>query len=795
MQKQIKLLYDPYENQIKFSISQDGGETWDRISETSDLRRYENQNCVLANCAEDIVSIINKYQNVGVEGVLVCFEGTEEDFDLLQEVIERENKANSNGGKISSVRIASFKSADEAIEIIRTAYDRISSEFSDYLPECEGFEDMAADEQEIGQTISTFNSTVSTEIPVCIIGTYSIGKSALINAIVGAEVLPSAVKQCTAKNVRVIDADCYTITIEFDDKEIAFSVSKGGIVAVDTSDEAEELTAALQKLIDFSEMDEVTAIRNILRVLNGEIKSDISASIGFNVTISLPFKGSILNNETAHIVLYDTPGSDNSDVDQRAHRVALEEMMQHQTNALPVFIMDREHALSNDHKDVKTLIDGNKSGFSSPNCIIVFSKAERLTESQYREEIPTTLINWHGGITFLHVCAIGALGAKKSGETWSDSQYEEVYRDWYRKYSEDGKSLPKYNRVPCGRIMESSVRNCVSDELFASGIPSLEDEINYYVLRYANYKKCVNGRELLLQAMELAKKKLQKEEQRLKQDKKKKEEEQASIRNQLLTQMRSVSPQKIDVYNLARSYDKVLHAYFQTVPRAVEQAWRNAQTKTDKKAYMIETLQTHCMENLFIPTYEGENGIAHQIIKRLVDYAGAYISKLRQIVEERQDSLSQEARSELEETFSSIDMPEFESIGIKGAFTLLEFSSFLNFKWLEEKGLESIANSICTNLDIHKKGIFKKTSYYGAFQMQCIINPVNEYQRQLQKWTGENCSLLEQTINRDNAILSQYDAEIAATEARIQDLKERLARLDDVRQQLDVVLSITEGAN
>ena len=795
MRKQIELLYDPYQNTIRFSISQDGGNSWNRVSENSDLRHYENQNCVLANCAEDIVALINKYQNVSDEGVLIRFIGTGEDYDLLISVIERENARNPQKPKISCEHCASFLSADEAIEIIRTAYEKISSEFADYLPECDGFESYDANSQSIGRTISRFTETISTEIPVCIIGTYSIGKSALINAIVGEEILPSAVKQCTAKNVKVINDKNFAISFNYNGKDVTFVIRNGDIASSVETEEIDRLSTELHELIDFSKQDEVSIIRNILRVLNGEIKSNLSACIGFNVTLCVPFKGSILNSETARIVFYDTPGSDNGDDDQNAHRKALEALMYHQTNALPVFVMDREHALSKDHQDVRRLIDSNESGFSSPNCIIVFSKAERLTESQFREEIPTTLINWHGGITFLHVCAIGALGAKKAGSGWSDPQYQEIYRDWYRKYTEDGKILPQYNRVPCNRKMTAEVRARVSDELYASGIPSLEDEINYFVIRYANYKKCVSGRKLLLKAMDLARKKLEDEEEHLRQDKLMKEEEQARIREQLLEKMRAVSPKKIDVYDLIHKYDKVLSDYCSTVYSAVEAAWKAAKDRSDKKSYMAQALQQHCMDNLFVPAYEGEDGIAHQIIQRLIGYAADYISSLRLIVEERQDSLSEDARTELETAFNNIGMPEFEAIRIGGAFNLLEFSRLLNIKWLEQKGLKSIAENICRKLDIHKEGVFRKQSYYGVFQIQCILNPLSEYEKQLKKWAVENCSTIEKTINRDNAILSQYDAEIAETELRIADLKDRLTRLDDVSSQLDKVLSMTEGAN
>lgn len=99
MQKQIRFLYNPYENKIEFLISQDGGESWNKLSENSDLRHFENQDCVLANCAEDIVALINRYQNVSAEGVLICFEGTEEDFEILQEVVRNENAINPKKGR------------------------------------------------------------------------------------------------------------------------------------------------------------------------------------------------------------------------------------------------------------------------------------------------------------------------------------------------------------------------------------------------------------------------------------------------------------------------------------------------------------------------------------------------------------------------------------------------------------------------------------------------------------------------------------------------------------------------
>jgi len=97
--------------------------------------------CVFSNCVEDIVRYINQYQNSSPDGLCIQFIGTDEDFAIFDDVVKKENEYSSKKGKIQSVRSGIYKSADEAIEIIRSAYNRISSEFDDYLPGKEKYEE------------------------------------------------------------------------------------------------------------------------------------------------------------------------------------------------------------------------------------------------------------------------------------------------------------------------------------------------------------------------------------------------------------------------------------------------------------------------------------------------------------------------------------------------------------------------------------------------------------------------------------------------------------------------------
>lgn len=132
--KIVKILYDPYQNHIRFHISLDAGDTWQDLAENSGLLKYQNQDCVFSNCVEDIIHELNQYHNSTPDGLSVQFIGTDEDFRILQSVVSEQNKESKKKGKMSTKRAGEFRAANEAIAIIRKAYNRISDEFNDYLP-------------------------------------------------------------------------------------------------------------------------------------------------------------------------------------------------------------------------------------------------------------------------------------------------------------------------------------------------------------------------------------------------------------------------------------------------------------------------------------------------------------------------------------------------------------------------------------------------------------------------------------------------------------------------------------
>lgn len=129
------------------------------------------------------------------------------------------------------------------LKTIRDAYEQIKSEFDDYIDNTSMDED---DERaEIGRTIVKFRDTVKAEIPVCVIGNYSVGKSALVNSLIGRERLPSYANSTTAKNVLIENGDVYSIIFDYSDVHYNL-VTEGSNIKKDCDGEIdEELISAL----------------------------------------------------------------------------------------------------------------------------------------------------------------------------------------------------------------------------------------------------------------------------------------------------------------------------------------------------------------------------------------------------------------------------------------------------------------------------------------------------------------------------------------------------------------------
>ncbi len=821
MRKATKITYNPFENTVDIMITTDAANPeWENLASNSELLTYTNSamKVLFTNIAEDVVTVINEKQNSSEDGLEIQFYGPASDYKILEEMVAREKSSHPDKGELSCVHLGEYYSADESIRIVKNAYSRISDEFNDYLPNNPKYD---ASEDSIGNRIIKFNEIISNEIPICIIGNYSVGKSAFINALIGSEILPSKVDPSTAKNVKVIrstDGNYYlklsfrsegfeaTSHFEYEIKSYGLSLlSMEGPEADKADDLINEITEAISNPSvypkEMARRSKSEILHDVLDVMNNTENQGLLANVRWNLVITVPFVESALTKTDSTIVFYDTPGSNNATLNQAEHKKALEELMAAQTNALPILMTTKENAASNDVSEIKNLLDEYSYNFSSPNCLVVLAKGDLLVSGQLHEPIPTPLTTWHGKSPVLYTTQIGAIGLRKTNkEEWIDEVYKEAFKAWMNKYRDDPEtySLPEYNIVPCpGRDIIDAAK-ISSHELYSTGIPSVECEILYYIDHYANYKKAIRGRESLLGALYSIQDELDEKKKEFNEASKlakiKKEEEKVRLIDEL---------GRIKVGDLTNETDAVasefadrLNDYIDGLPAVLNEIYESVDKDsplTMDQAFN-DLLRAHCQKNLIDASYYGENGIQSLIFAKSRKYADKYMNALEQFVTSNSSSLSEESRESIGNYLSSeVKPPEFHEI----KSILDDLNEWLGKTALVQYGFISLTVDEETAKELwldNKRKSFEKRLRdsksilnmvnYGLFKRTAIYEPLTEYSRQLQEWAHEYYNHIKERLDAENAVLSGMEDNIRKINDSINDIVERLANVQDARDRL-----------
>jgi predicted GTPase len=778
--KRIEISYNPYTNRIHFrqELTKDGSEEpfLAEIESDSQLLKFQRNRCIFENCVEEILDIINKYFNTS-GSLTIDFLGTAEDFTVLKAAIAHSENPKSKG--IVCDLVDRYSSSSDALQTIRDSYEKIKSEFIDYIEN----DDLDKDDERviIGHSIEKFQDAVRAEIPVCVIGNYSVGKSALVNALIGYEILPSHANSTTAKNVYIRNDQSYSLSFEYKGAHYTISLTGNNHSVQCDEDEDEVLIDELFNQTYHLESEE-QILHQIIENLNIETGGNSHISeIKDSVTISVPFRNSELDTERYSFVFIDTPGSNNGDEAQRIHRQNLEELMDKQTNALPIFVMGRNSLDSNDANDLRTLLENKESGFSLQNCIIAISMADLLVEQQLSEEMPEKIKQWLNHPTIMFVSPIAAIGEKKIDKgKWIDQAYRQIYEKKLTDLTE--LMPPSYNETPCGRKISNERRASIPSLLFASGIPSLETEINYYAYRFAEYKKCTKGQGYLLTALELADKKLQEAKIQLEKDKKKKEKEQQAVRAKLIKKIDEVPLPAVNavISDVKKEFNAALENYCTGIESLVRATWDKYKDKDNAMDKFEKAMTEHCQANLYDAHIKD---IKSKIELKYVELIRRYMESVKQCVTEEYNKISDGAQKELESIFAeNTSGPQLKDVPV-GLFERIKLSFLgkLPFDWAKERVIRNYTR-------IFKETIGGTYNKIGSFANQCIREPAIKYSKQIAGWSIEYKKSIDATLNKENAILSDLDEKIKTMIVKIEDMERRLNNLSNVKAVLGSVL-------
>lgn len=805
MRKATRISYNPFTNLLRFAILNTADGTWGELSESSDLLRYSGETVLFSNCVNDIVHVINQKQNSSADGMEVQFSGPDSDFSALERAVRDELGDFGGRGPISCVHIETYRASGDALGQLRSCYASIAREFWGFLPGQPGH---TGDGAAIGDAIAAFEETVSDAIPVCVIGNMSVGKSALINALVGEEVLPSKENPTTARNARILESDRFAVSVTVEEpgegpKPVGIEIRPGEIVP-EGDDALSAMTCdRLAEVVAPGGKGAAQIAREIVDFLNEAPDDDrdrgLLAKIGWNITLEVPFRHEYATGTESPVILFDTPGSDNADVNHEKHEAALAEFLGCQTNALPVLVTCRDQIIRQDTNSIREQIDGYAQNFASPCCIVVLTKCDNQTKRGLEERIPTAIQNWHGKSVVLYTTPVGALGYRRDdGVPWIDESYEEIFENWVARQSGRNRvSLPEYNINPREEGITHEDLD-VTEDLFDTGIPSLEHEIAHYIDNYARYKKCARGRGDLLGSLRKVKLILAEQERRTERAKRRAEEKRRQVRAGLVEELDAIVLPGADgmADRIAPHFSADLDSYCDALPEVLGQMY-NAHGFLDPiemNRRASEKLREHCQRHLIDDCYLRDAGARDRIVSAMTEIAWNYAQELQEYVESNdghftetgsatlRDYLEREPKTpEFAEVRSVLDniAEVFEQIALMGSgvLRLLNRPEAARANWVNSKraAFEGRLRDGTTLLGEPR---------HGAFNATILDAPIEAYYAQLSEWAERYKGYIESQLDDENSVLSGMENEIRELEDKASDLRRRLTELSGVEEEL-----------
>ena len=416
---------------------------------------------VLVQAPNKLADLTNERLQVWVERLIpilneVCnddeyeidFYGTNLDYNDLSVCVNEYCELNPET-KVSMSFTPAKGSEDRFKELIEL--------FDDMQKNCP-FEDLTTD-----QIKENFQSAISSEFEVSVIATMSSGKSTLINALLGRELMPSKNEACTATIAKIKDVDGmdhFEATYLDKNKEIIGSFSD----------------LSLENMVEMNDNPE-TAYINI----QGDIPS--------------------IKNNGVQLVLVDTPGPNNSRTED--HKNHTYRIIKEKTKPMVLYVLNATQLQTNDDKELLTAVsEAMKVGGKQSKDRFLFAVNKVDLFDPDKESVQGAINNV---IEYLkkfdienpNIFPTSAELAKvirmnECGQTLT-SQQKRTLRDYdffideKQLHLSQQATLSKDNMEKINKMTETAIQSGdgYSEALIYSGIPAIELAIDEYLEKYA----------------------------------------------------------------------------------------------------------------------------------------------------------------------------------------------------------------------------------------------------------------------------------------------------------------------
>jgi GTPase Era involved in 16S rRNA processing len=323
-----------------------------------------------------------------------------------------------------------------------------------------------------------FEQALSSEFEISVIATMSSGKSTLINAILGQEILPARNEATTAKIAQIHDVDG----------------AKGWTVRGMKKNENDEyIPATDEKPATLDEMEKLNSSDNINKI---EIKGNIPG----------------INSREMRLLLSDTPGPNNSRTIE--HRKHINDLIKADYKPMIMYILNATQLEINDDKSLLEEIAKAMEGSgkqSADRFLFVLNKADELDpdKSEFIEKTISESKNYlerEFGIRGARIFPVSAQLAKairmsQAGRNLTDSEEDFLSTKKRRFIQRKERHLSDYVSLSqsCRKKQEEMLQNAIAENdentqaLIYSGLPAIELAMDEYLEKYAITAKISNA--------------------------------------------------------------------------------------------------------------------------------------------------------------------------------------------------------------------------------------------------------------------------------------------------------------
>lgn len=775
--EQFRIEYNPYKQDIQYKWRPGADQGWDDLSEDSPLCHDKYHSASLQNILNEIVEIVGK--NYNYNSLEIVFVGTDDDFSDLEDCIERYNQSSPASKKMAVVRASdeNYDNAEAILPQIMATFNSLQEEFTDI-------------HSEGSPILAKYKSAMRQTIPVCVIGTYSAGKSAFINALIGEEILPSSSDPETACIFKITPSENYQIEFEYDGNQLVIAFSESGIKCSPRSSPNKELSDLLKNLYEIEHTTPSQDMSKAVSILNHE--KDCS-HFKEQINIQVPFTKSELPLHELAFEFYDTPGSNSASYGD--HINVLTRALEGRTHGLPILVTTPAGRDTNDAKD---LLDNHLKkieALDQNNVIIVINQADEKTMDELKGSLnkKTLITNWQAN-RIMFLSAAMAIGSKKARNEWNDGSCRKVFKQNKVCFSdpddEDYMSLPKCNQLPqrryediCQAATSAEAALQAQDEdsvlrLIAqnSGIRGIEHEITFYSKRLANYNKCRTAIEYLEDAIRIT-------QEKIKSATEKTEEKQGELQTKFDEHYKQImnSVHSLTQDTISRLDQRVVGP----ISKGIADKFEYGSIELDIKSLAEKHRKDKYVSALNTELQARYTAFGNQIHRESVSIAQSESKEIEKDYKQQCINIINGSSqiTEAEKDFFKSWILEFPPVEIApGSFSLkkehlIEDRKFLGFLW---KIGEKVDPGNCASTFINR---------LKEWQATIISKIVEDYKKGFRSWSRKFTAKLERVAEENNPTLAELNGQISVLQDQINKMKGQLKKLEQGNENIGSLMN------